>query len=270
MTRAAIFPDNRFAAYFDSRVVQNAQSCNPHYHLGYELLYFIDGERLIRIGDREYRARAGDLAIFRPGVAHEEELRPGFYRLICLRFPKEKVALPFPDEHELKPVLRLPFREKFRNVLEQIVVERKHEDSWSEKMVGACLLQFTILLWRALSAYRENLPGNRDRISHVIGLIHEQIDSDVHLKDLAERAFMSESHFSRTFKEVAGVPPKRFLINAKIAKARDLLAGTAQSVVAISGTLGFQTPQYFNRLFRKKCGCTPLQYRRKSGKVQSR
>ena len=267
------FPDNSFAAYFDDHAGPSVRRLNPHYHAGYELLYFIEGESHISIDGRKYRAHAGDLAIYRPRMIHEEELQPGPYRIICLRFPKEKVDLPFPGERELQPVIHLPYRERFRHILEQVILEKQGNDPWAEKMAGTYLVQFTVLLWRALSRYQQDISreegGHRDRISHVIDLIHTRINGDVRLKDLAARAFMSESHFSHTFKKIAGISPKRFMIDVKIGKAQELLSSTDRSIVDISDFLGFQTPQYFNRLFRKKRGCTPLQYRKKSRKVQS-
>jgi AraC-like DNA-binding protein len=268
------WPKGEFAAYIDKGVHPVAIDLNPHCHDGYELLYFIEGESHIRIHSKTYRAGAGDLAIYRPQVIHKEQVQPGRFHCICLRFPREKVNLPFPATQVLEPVIHLPWQERFRNILEQIVLEKQGIDRWSERMTGIYLMQFVVLLWRALSEYKQTIidapEEHRSRISRIIDLIYAQIDSDVPLKELADKAFMSESHFSHTFKDVMGVSPKRYMISARIGKAQDLLARTDRSVIDISRELGYQSPHYFNRIFKKECGCTPLQHRYKSRKVQSR
>jgi AraC-like DNA-binding protein len=268
------FPEGEFAAYVDNFFHPKPVDMKPHYHDGYELLYFIEGESRIRINNKTYRAKAGDLAVYRPHVVHKEQVQAGHIQLICLRFPREKVNLPFPAAQGMEPVIHLPQQERFRNILEQIVLEKSGIDRWSDRMTGIYLMQFVVLLWRALSEYKRTIVDapeeHRARISRIIDLIYAQIDSDVPLKELADKAFMSESHFSHTFKDVMGVSPKRYMISARIGRARDLLARTDKSVIEISRELGYESPHYFNRIFKKECGVTPLQHRQKSRKVQSR
>jgi AraC family transcriptional regulator of arabinose operon len=268
-----MYTKDDFSAYGDYFVLHRLHKIDPHFHEGFELLYIVEGESHINIGSKVFVAKAGDLIIFHPGVVHEEEIQPGSYRIFCLRFSTAKIKLPFPDEGEHKPVLRLPWPERFHNLLEQIVLEKQGLDGWSERMVGLCLTQFVILLWRALSQYQQHIAGEGDdkklRIGHIIDLIYAGIDTDVPLKDLASMAFMSESHFSRTFKGVTGLAPKRYMIGARIEKGRELLATTDKSVTEIGYIIGFESPAYFNRLFKKKVGCTPLEYRKNSIKVQS-
>jgi len=46
-----------------------------------------------------------------------------------------------------------------------------------------------------------------------------------------------------------------------IEEAKTVLLGSDKSVAEIAGALGFEYPQYFTRLFKKKTGMTPLEYR---------
>jgi len=265
------FPVDRFTAYIDTRHNDRVYHNEPHEHNPYyELLYFIEGSSRILIEGREYRAQSGDLVVYYPWTVHEEWVQPGPYHLVCLRFRGRDIErdVPFPGPEALQPVLPLPWKERFRNVFEQIVIENQASDQWSAAMRGAYLTQFVVLLWRALSHCRE-APGSdtdekRARISHVIDLIHSGMRADLSLAALARTAYMSESHFSHTFKDVTGVPPKRYLIESGMARARDLLARSSMSAVAIAAELGYQSPQYFCRLFKKESGMTPLAYRRQA------
>ena len=148
---------------------------------------------------------------------------------------------------------------------ESIRIEKQRIDNWSTIMVGSLLVQFVILLWRALSYYKSNIDNLSDfqkvRISHLISLIHSEIESDISLSDMAFRAAMSESHFSHVFKDFTGVSPKKYIIKSKIEKAKELLKNTDQPIGEIAFTIGYEDPHYFSRMFKKNTGFTPRQYR---------
>jgi AraC-like DNA-binding protein len=262
-------PVDRFTAYVDSRYNDRVHHNDPHNHEPYfELLYFIEGESHITIGTRRYTAGPGDLVVYFPTTIHEEYVQPGPYRIVCLRFLNTDVGgVPFPGPEHLQHVFRLPWRERFRNTFEQIVIENQPLDQWSAVMRGAYLTQFVVLLWRALSHCRNapesNTEEKRMRIGHIIELIHTGMRTDLSLSELAGKAFMSESHFSHVFKDVTGVSPRQYVIESRIGRAREMLAHSESSVVDIAAELGYTSPQYFSRVFKQQTGLTPLEYRRR-------
>ena len=56
-----------------------------------------------------------------------------------------------------------------------------------------------------------------------------------------------------------------YLLNYRIERSLELLRRTQLDVTQIAGTVGFGNPGYYSRIFRRKMGCTPLEYR-KGGK----
>lgn len=272
--RGTHYPVDGFTAYVDTRYNTRVHHNAPHEHSPYfELLYFIEGESRVVIDGVEHRARGGDLVVYHPWTVHEEFVQPGPYRLICIRFNRGDIerSVPFPSPEQVGVVFRLPWKERFQNLFEQIVIETEQVDQWSSVLRGAYLTQFIALLWRALSYCRDSEESGNEqaclRIAHVIDLIHNGIRTDLSLAELAEKAFMSESHFSHVFKDVTGVPPKRYLIAGRVAKAKELLTTTARPVIDIAAELGYDNPQYFSRMFKKETGRTPLEFRRHSRKV---
>jgi len=267
------FAVQSFTAYVDTRCNDRVYHNVPHEHSPYfELLYFIEGASRILIDSNEYWTGAGDMVVYHPWVVHEEFVQPGPLRLVCLRFRSSDIekGVPFPGPGDMGVVFHLPWRERFQNVFEQIVLEHEHVDQWSALLRGTYLTQFVVLLWRALSHCRESADAggedHRLRIANVIDLIHSSVQTELSLAELAEKAFMSESHFSHVFKDVTGLSPKRYLIASKMAKARELLAMTERTVVDIAAELGYSNPQYFCRLFKKQSGLTPSDFRSKSRK----
>jgi AraC family transcriptional regulator len=82
------------------------------------------------------------------------------------------------------------------------------------------------------------------------------------LKDLADCAAYSQSHFSRLFRETFHIGPHRFVLNLRIERAKALLARRDHSILEVALLFGFQTQQHFARIFRQLVGVTPGEYRR--------
>ncbi|HAZ04287.1 MAG: hypothetical protein A2W90_23090 [Bacteroidetes bacterium GWF2_42_66] len=68
----------------------------------------------------------------------------------------------------------------------------------------------------------------------------------------------------KKFKEYTGVSPAQYQIQLRINKAKDLLITTNQSFKELAHELGFESTDYFFRLFRQKTGFTPSEFREKN------
>ncbi len=77
----------------------------------------------------------------------------------------------------------------------------------------------------------------------------------------AEKLNMSSSYLSDMLRSVTGKSTKDHIQFKVIEKAKGLLLGTDMNVSEIAYQLGFEYPQYFNRLFKEKTGFTPKEYR---------
>jgi AraC family transcriptional regulator len=91
--------------------------------------------------------------------------------------------------------------------------------------------------------------------------IQQNLDKDLTLAELAAVVYMSPYHFARLFKGSTGVPPHRFVVRQRIARARGVLATPELSIAEISRLVGFRTPNHFTTVFRRVLGITPGAYR---------
>jgi len=99
------------------------------------------------------------------------------------------------------------------------------------------------------------------RLRRVTEYIQQNLDKDLTLGELAAVVYMSPYHFARLFKGSTGVPPHRFVVRQRIARARRVLATPEQSIAEISRLVGFRTPSHFTTVFRDVLGVTPEAYR---------
>ncbi|KAA6438367.1 helix-turn-helix transcriptional regulator [Dyadobacter flavalbus] len=81
------------------------------------------------------------------------------------------------------------------------------------------------------------------------------------VRDLAEQVFLSPGYLSDLLKKETGRNAQDYIHYYLIEEAKNLLLGTDKSVGEIAYVLGFEYPQYFNKLFKQKTGKTPVEFR---------
>jgi YesN/AraC family two-component response regulator len=82
------------------------------------------------------------------------------------------------------------------------------------------------------------------------------------LEDLAGIFYLDKSYLSRIFKEVTNFTVNEFINLQKIDHARNLILDDSLSIEDISKKLGYERLSYFDRVFKKYVGMSPLQYRK--------
>jgi YesN/AraC family two-component response regulator len=95
------------------------------------------------------------------------------------------------------------------------------------------------------------------KVQRAVRFINDNYRTDIRLGNAAREAGMSRSHFSRVFRKVMGLSYQDYLNRRRIAKARNLLRTTPQTVTEIALSLGFADSTGFGRIFKKLTGYTP-------------
>lgn len=103
---------------------------------------------------------------------------------------------------------------------------------------------------------------NQDKLSKAIEYIHAQYPEKINIDMIANIAGMSERHFSRLFREAFNTTFRDYLIEYRLEKSQEMLEKTTLSITEISFSVGFFDLTHFSRMFKKKYGCNPQQYRR--------
>jgi len=72
---------------------------------------------------------------------------------------------------------------------------------------------------------------------------------------------MSYSKFRQAFKKSTGLSPNQYYLNIRLNKAKELLTSTSLNINEIAYHTGFESIFYFSKLFKKKNGVSPKDYR---------
>jgi transcriptional regulator GlxA family with amidase domain len=85
----------------------------------------------------------------------------------------------------------------------------------------------------------------------------------ISIEGLAQQFNVTLRTLIRRFKAALGLPPIHYIQTIRIEAAQKRLEETEQSIDLIMQSVGYLDPSSFRRLFRKKTGLTPLEYRRR-------
>ena len=99
------------------------------------------------------------------------------------------------------------------------------------------------------------------RVQKVKNYIEQNYKKEIRLTTLADIAGMSPSAFSRFFKLHTGRNLSEYIIDQRLGYASRMLVDSTNSVAEISYSCGFNNLSNFNRIFKKRKGCSPSEFR---------
>lgn len=101
----------------------------------------------------------------------------------------------------------------------------------------------------------------------VVADIQTWIANNYHLSNpvahMVERSGLAERTFTRRFNTATGYSPMEYVQTLRIEEAKHLLETTTTSIEMIAVEAGYEDPNFFRRLFKRKVGITPARYRQK-------
>lgn len=104
-------------------------------------------------------------------------------------------------------------------------------------------------------------PDLRDPVAETIDWARQNLGHRLSVRELAERAHMSERTFTRRFTRITGDTPQRWLLHQRLLQAQHLLESTELPVQAIAEQAGFGTALLLRRHFGNYFATTPSAYR---------
>ncbi|MCL4638091.1 MULTISPECIES: AraC family transcriptional regulator [Olivibacter] len=101
-----------------------------------------------------------------------------------------------------------------------------------------------------------------DIVDRTIRFLKTSIHKTLSLKEIADQAHLSVSHFSNLFHKKTGYSPIEYFNHLKIQHACQLLQFSDRRIFEIALAIGIEDPYYFSRLFSTQMGISPKQYRK--------
>lgn len=103
------------------------------------------------------------------------------------------------------------------------------------------------------------------KLSQVIQMMEQAIEEPISPADLAEEVGMSTRQLERLFRRYLNRSPKRYYMELRLSKARNLLMQTDMSVINVALACGFASPSHFSKCYRAHYATTPYRERGTQG-----
>lgn len=98
------------------------------------------------------------------------------------------------------------------------------------------------------------------QLAQALGHIHADVARGWTVGELARRIGMSRSVFARRFAQAVGVAPVEYLLQWRMALAKDALLRRAGPLEEIAETVGYKSASAFSTAFSRRVGCPPSEY----------
>ncbi|MBQ7821575.1 MAG: helix-turn-helix transcriptional regulator [Clostridia bacterium] len=146
--------------------------------------------------------------------------------------------------------------------------EFKFRHECFEEACAALLCSVLIVLARAIKRF-ERLRGfskGTSRLELSLGMMHQHFAGTLKICELARLEHMSESRYRSIFKQIYGSSPGEYITKLRLSRACELLSTTDFTVTEVARACGYADALYFSRIFNKKSGMSPREYRKANRK----
>ena len=109
---------------------------------------------------------------------------------------------------------------------------------------------------------KSKTTSSEEKMKMVTDFIHRHYDEELRLSTLSALVNMAPTTLCRFFKRQTGIHLLDYITNVRLDTVKQKLLNTDMMVSDISFLCGFNTLSNFNRLFRRRFGCNPTEYRK--------
>jgi len=209
-------------------------------------------------------------------------LRPGHLHLLPANVPFRYIPRdPFHHYwlHFCSPMLeQLPYFRQLRTVSCDDISNAGRRMKQFVKIAGEradtfeTVMRLDILLRQLLTPFMSQVTEPNDtgvlkRLDHysrVLDYIYQHLDKPLDIPELAGLVKMTRGSFSSSFRQAFGLPPKHYIVQCRIDRAKILLIRNDDPIKKIAAQVGYDNEFFFYRIFKKYAGITPDEYRHRS------
>ena len=250
-----------------------------HYHEEYELNFIQNAKSAKRVvGDHIEEIDDIELVLIGPNLQHAwftHKCKSKDIFEITIQFHKDLFEEKFLKKNQLS-FIRGMFEKSSRGILfskETSLALANRVTELNKKHGFDSVLELMSILhdlstsrnMRMLSDSSFNNSGhsfyNSRRVDRTLEYINQNFDKSIKLGEVARLSNMTDAAFSRFFKSKTGMTFIDCLNEIRLGNASRLLIDTSQSVAEIAYNCGFNNISNFNRIFKKRKGITPKEFR---------
>ncbi|MBU3143365.1 AraC family transcriptional regulator [Clostridium sp. CF012] len=254
--------------YISKAKYESDWHCTMHTHSFTELFYVLHGSGIFKIENFQLNVKENDLVIVNPHVSHTESSKDSNpLEYIVIGIDGLSLMTDTDDDsnsiHAYNIYNYSKYNHEILSYMNSLLYEVQHKEEYYEEI---CENLFEALILNMKRRTKSNLilsptkDINKD-CAFVKNYIDIHYSSDLCLDHLASITHMNKYYLIHIFKKFMQTTPIDYLIEKRTSVSKILLETTEYSMNQISQVVGFTSQSYFNQLFKKRVGVSPLKYR---------
>ncbi len=253
-----------------------------HIHDFIEIVLILKGRGIQIVEGHEYNVGSGDIFVLQGNQKHyfkdasqleiinvmyDESRNPllvpdkikhlDSYKALFVLEPKYRDSYHFKNSLSLNP----PEMSQVEMILNAMFHEQNSKMEGFDVILSNLLQELIIVLSRYYGKIDTKEAKSLMRIANIVEELEMKLNEKIYIKDLAEKAYMSERNFQRVFLRAVGISPLKYLMQSRLKKSVRLLLETDSPIADIAIMTGFADSNHFIKNFRKSFGTTPYKYR---------
>lgn len=254
-----------------------------HWHEEMEIIYVKKGQVLVTVDFEQFQAGAGSILFILPGQVHSiEQLEDKSTEYENILFKTDMLLsrkadqcnssyfLPLLDGSLQIPTHFTPRMPHYQEVASCIdgadEICKTYPNAYPLAIKGQLYLMFFTLFSKCtLKETRRKDNKSLEKMKLIIKYIENNYMEKITIEDISGELNLSQSHFMKFFKNTMGTTFIDYLNDYRLTMASRLLVSSDSSILDIAAEAGFENLSYFNRLFKKRFGVTPREYRKQAG-----
>lgn len=247
-------PNEYFFNWNNGRVLQE-----------FQINYITNGRGIMETSHGKFEVEPGSVLLVFPGEWHRYKPQSdigwtehyiGFNGDFTSRIYKNPILSPS------KPVLHIGFQESILKEFNDILTLIDEEKPGFQQI---CAGKVIYLLAGIISIIKNSEFAGKDierKIRMACLTMRDSLNTNISIEELANSLNIGYSYFRQMFRKYTGMAPAQYHLNLRIQKAKELILSSDMSIKEIAFKLGFESNQYFSRIFTGKCGITPIKFRK--------
>lgn len=250
-----------------------------HFHPEYELNFIANAKGAKRVvGDHLFEIDDLELVLVGPNLYHgwedyNNDPKKQMHE-ITIQFPVDVFGENMLNKNILKPIKEMLFHSQRGISFSKATINQVKDKilSLSEKRGFDSFIELQTLLYDLSISREQKLLTNvsfqrstdfynSERIEKIYNYVRENFDKKIKLDDAAQLLNMSVVSFTRLIKQRTGKSFIDFVNEIRLGYATRMLIESNKSVNEICFECGFNNISNFNRIFKKKQGTTPSEFR---------
>lgn len=251
-----------------------------HWHNDMEIIYIKKGKGMVTADLAPFLVKEGDIVVVPPGQLHAIEQSEQYsmeYENIIFSLsmlmaaqgdtctekffqPLAQGQIPFPN-HFSKGSPLYPALSRCLDAMDEIC--KTFPEGYQLAIKGQLFSFFYGLAPASSGSLPRRKHKSLDRLKDILKYVETNYHEKITIADAAGICGFSESHFMKFFKTAMAVSFTDYLNSYRLTMAARMLASSSDSIANIAAETGFENLSYFNRIFKRKYGCTPTGFRAK-------